>query len=141
MSFHAGTVALIGRPNAGKSTLLNALVGARITAVSRRPQTTRTRIAGIYTTERLQAVLWDTPGLHEAFTPLNAFMVGEAEKALAEVDAVCWLVDAEPPARAAAAGKDVLDPSLLQVMDKVRDRPLVIALNKVDLVEIGRAHV
>ncbi|MFN7145986.1 MAG: GTPase Era [Myxococcota bacterium] len=135
MSFHAGTVGLIGRPNAGKSTLLNALVGAKISAVSRRPQTTRTRVAGVYTTDTLQAVLWDTPGIHEAFTPLNNYMVREAEQVLDDVDCVCWIVDALPLARNAEKGKDVLDPGLLAVLDRVKGRKLVIALNKVDAVD------
>lgn len=135
--FHAGTVGLVGRPNAGKSTLLNRLVGAKISAVSHRPQTTRNRVAGVYTTEDTQAVLWDTPGLHDAWTPLNAHMVREAEQVLADVDAVCWIIDAEPLARAAKNGLAVLDSTLLSVLERVKDRPLVIALNKVDLVEKG----
>jgi GTP-binding protein Era len=135
MSFRAGTVGLIGRPNAGKSTLLNALVGAKISAVSRRPQTTRSRVAGVYTTDAMQAVLWDTPGLHEAFTPLNSYMVREAEQVLDDVDAVCWIVDALPCARAAEKGGEPLDPGLLAVLDRVKGRRLVIALNKVDAAE------
>ena len=137
MSFHAGTIGLVGRPNAGKSTLLNRLVGAKISAVSHRPQTTRNRVAGVYTTEDMQAVLWDTPGLHEAWTPLNQHMVREAENVLEEVDAVCWLVDAEPLARAAKASSTGLDASLLSVLERVKGKKLVIALNKVDLVEKG----
>jgi GTP-binding protein Era len=135
MSFNAGTVGLVGRPNAGKSTLLNALVGAKISAVSRRPQTTRSRVAGVYTNDTMQAVLWDTPGLHEAFTPLNTFMVREAEQVLHDVDVVCWLVDALPLARNAEKGAEVLDPGLLSVMDRVKGRKLIIALNKVDAVD------
>ena len=135
MSFHAGTVGLIGRPNAGKSTLLNALVGAKISAVSRRPQTTRSRVAGVYTTDTMQAVLWDTPGLHEAFTPLNTYMVREAEHVLGDVDAICWLVDALPLSRAAATDKNILDAGLIALMDKLRGRKLVVALNKVDACE------
>jgi GTP-binding protein Era len=135
MSFHAGTVGLIGRPNAGKSTLLNALVGAKISAVSRRPQTTRSRVAGVYTTDTLQAVLWDTPGLHEAFTPLNTYMVREAEHVLEAVDCICWLVDALPLARAAAKDKPILDAGLTALIEKLRGRNLVIALNKVDACE------
>jgi len=137
MSFHAGTIGLVGRPNAGKSTLLNKLVGAKISAVSRRPQTTRNRVAGVYTTEDMQAVLWDTPGLHEAWTPLNNHMVREAEHVLGEVDAVCLLIDAEPLARAAKAEKPILDTTLQAILDKVKGKKVVIALNKVDLVEKG----
>jgi GTP-binding protein Era len=83
----------------------------------------------------MQAVLWDTPGLHEAFTPLNSYMVREAEQVLGDVDAVCWIVDALPLARNAEKGKDILEPGLLAVLDKVKGRKLVIALNKVDAVE------
>jgi GTP-binding protein Era len=137
MPFHAGSIGLIGRPNAGKSSLLNALVGAKISAVSRRPQTTRNRIAGVYTTDTMQAVLYDTPGLHEAWTPLNAHMVREAEQVLDQVNAVCWIVDAEPLARVAQTSTDVLDAGLRALLDRMKARPLVLALNKVDLVEKG----
>jgi GTP-binding protein Era len=131
MSFHCGTVALVGRPNAGKSSLLNALVGAKIAAVSRRPQTTRTRLVGIVTTDALQAVLVDTPGIHEAWTPLNAHMVKEAEDALAEVDLACWILDAVPLVQKAEKGEPIRDEVLA---GKLAGRPHVIALNKVDLV-------
>ncbi len=137
MAFHCGTVALVGRPNAGKSSLLNALVGARIAAVSRRPQTTRTRLVGVATDEELgvQAILVDTPGIHEAWTPLNAFMVQEAEKALDEVDLACWILDAEPLVTAVAEGRPVLDGALEQVASRIAGRTLVVALNKVDTVD------
>lgn len=121
MSFHAGNVALVGRPNAGKSTLLNRLAGTTLAAVSPRPQTTRTRVAGLYTTLTMQAVLFDTPGIHRAFTELNRRMVHAAEAALDEADVVCWLVDAT-----AWRGYDAL------VGDRLKGRRLVIALNKVD---------
>ncbi|MFZ5480316.1 MAG: GTPase Era [Myxococcota bacterium] len=134
MSFRCGTVALVGRPNAGKSSLLNALVGSKIAAVSRRPQTTRTRLVGIATTDVLQAILVDTPGLHEAWTPLNAHMVKEAEDALAEADVACWIVDAVPLVERARKGEPIRDEA---IAEKLAGRPHVIALNKVDLVEKG----
>lgn len=137
MSFRCGTVALIGRPNAGKSSLLNALVGEKIAAVSRRPQTTRVRIAGVYTSETMQAVLVDTPGLHDAWTPFNAHMVEEAEKALEGVDLVCWLIDAAPLVNSARGGYPALDGENIAIGEKLREHALVIALNKVDVVEKG----
>ena len=130
-----GTVALVGRPNAGKSSLLNALVGARIAAVSRRPQTTRTRLAGVYTAPGLQAVLVDTPGLHSAWTPLNQFMVREAEAALEEVDLACWIVDAIPVVASLQHQAPPLDDELEAVKARLAGRPVIVALNKVDAVE------
>jgi GTP-binding protein Era len=135
MSFHCGTVALVGRPNAGKSSLLNALVGARIAAVSRRPQTTRTRMVGVYTDDDVQAVLVDTPGIHEAWTPFNQFMVREAEKALEEVDLACWIVDGVPLARIVAEGRDLTLAEFGPIRERLTGQPTVVALNKVDAIE------
>ncbi len=119
MANHTGTVALIGRPNAGKSTLLNQLVGARIAAVSPRPQTTRNRIMGVVTVPGLQAVLVDTPGLHGAKSELNRRMVMAAEAAMAEVDLLCWIVDAFRPHDEELAARFV-------------GKKVIVALNKVD---------
>lgn len=116
-----GTVALVGRANSGKSTLLNALVGVRLAAVSDKPQTTRTRVLGVVTVPGLQATLVDTPGLHRPRSELNRRMVATAEKALDEVDLVCWVVDATRP----------VDEEL---RDRLAGRRVVVALNKVDLV-------
>lgn len=137
MPFRSGLVALVGRPNAGKSSLLNALVGERIAAVSRRPQTTRNRVVGIWNADQMQAVLLDTPGLHDAWTLLNRKMVETAEKVLQEVDAVAWIVDATEPVREVAAGRPALDPGLRSVRERLAASglPLVVVLNKVDLVE------
>lgn len=119
-----GYVALIGRPNAGKSTLLNRVVGEKVAIVTHKPQTTRHRITGIHTTESAQVVYVDTPGLHQGRRhALNRRMNQVAEAALEEVDLVVAVIDARNPgsgdrailARAAAAG-----------------RPLILALNKVD---------
>jgi GTP-binding protein Era len=121
MEPRAGTVALVGRPNAGKSTLLNQLVGASIAAVSPKPQTTRTRVMGIVTVPGLQAVLVDTPGLHGPRSELNRRMVAAAEAAMDEVDLLCWIVDATRP----------WDETLAQ---RFTGRKVVVALNKVDLV-------
>lgn len=137
MSFRSGLVALVGRPNAGKSSLLNALVGERIAAVSKRPQTTRNRVVGIWNNPASQVVLLDTPGLHEAWTPLNQKLVDTATKALAEVDAAAWIVDVVPLVESAKVTELVLDASLEAVRERLvaSGLPLVIVLNKVDLVD------
>jgi GTP-binding protein Era len=92
--FRAGFVAIVGRPNVGKSTLLNRILGEHVAIVSPRPQTTRTRILGVYAGARVQLALFDTPGLHKAKGVLNRRMVEVALQTLAEVDAVLFLVEA-----------------------------------------------
>jgi len=94
---HAGTVALVGRPNAGKSTLLNALLGDKVAIVSAKPQTTRNRIIGILTEERGQIVFFDLPGVHRPMHRMNSRMMQEVRSALEEVDLVLHLVDASEP--------------------------------------------
>ena len=89
----AGFVALLGRPNVGKSTLLNRIVGAKVAIVTPRPQTTRDRVAGILTEERGQIVFLDTPGIHRPKNALNAYMVRTAERVAGEADAVVHIVD------------------------------------------------
>ncbi len=132
---HAGTIALVGRPNAGKSTLLNHVLGVRLAATSSKPQTTRNRVVGIHTADDLQAVLVDTPGLHRAKSRMNRAMVGAARSAMGEVDLICWVVDA---ARIAGRRSDrpVLHPGLEQIAELITSagsRPPVVALNKVDV--------
>jgi GTP-binding protein Era len=92
--FRAGFVAIVGRPNVGKSTLLNRILGEHVAIVSPRPQTTRTRILGVYSGARVQLALFDTPGLHKAKGVLNRRMVEVALETLTEVDAVLFLVEA-----------------------------------------------
>lgn len=97
---HAGTVALLGRPNAGKSTLVNALAGQKVAIVSRQPQTTRHRITGVLTEPRGQVVLFDLPGVHRPLHRLNAQMMHIVRETLAEVDVVVQIFDAVQPAGA-----------------------------------------
>ena len=92
--FHAGFVAIVGRPNVGKSTLVNALMGQKIAAVSPRPQTTRRRQLGILTLKNAQVVFVDTPGLHIPHHKLGEYMNEEAAASLEHCDLVSWMVDA-----------------------------------------------
>lgn len=122
----AGFVALVGRPNVGKSTLLNRLVGERMAIVSRRPQTTRTRITGIRHLPDAQVVFVDTPGLHAGAGRLGELMQRAAERALEDVDLVCFVAEAtERPER--------IDTEVLARLAGVR-APVFCCLNKVDLV-------
>src|ERR1041385_5846081 len=91
----SGYIAIVGRPNVGKSTLLNRLLGQKIAIVSPKPQTTRNRIAGILTTDASQTVFLDTPGIHRARSLINRRMVDVALNTLGEVDGILWLAD--PP--------------------------------------------
>jgi GTPase len=125
-AFRAGFVALIGRPNVGKSTLLNRLVGEKMAIVSPRPQTTRTRITGIKHLPSAQIVFVDTPGLHHGSGPLGHLMVNAAERALEDVDLVCLV--AEATKRPEAIDREVL------AKLGTRRAPVYCCLNKADLV-------
>ena len=92
-NFKSGFVTLIGRPNVGKSTLMNRLIGQKIAITSNKPQTTRNRIQTVYTDERGQIVFLDTPGIHKAKNKLGEYMVNVAERTLNEVDVILWLVE------------------------------------------------
>ncbi|MEO5819447.1 MAG: GTPase Era [Vicinamibacteraceae bacterium] len=122
----AGFVALVGRPNAGKSTLLNALVETKVAIVSDKPQTTRTRILGVKTTRKAQMVFVDTPGVHRPLHRLNVRMVDTALDALRSLDVVVLVVDAS---EASGKGTDFV----LELLKDVR-QPVVLALNKIDLI-------
>ena len=122
----AGFVSLLGRPNAGKSTLLNRVVGAKLAIVSDKPQTTRTRILGVKNVEDGQLVFVDTPGVHRPLHRMNVRMVDDAVQAAREVDVVALVADASE--RTGAGTKFVLD--LLETTDT----PAVLVLNKIDLI-------
>jgi GTP-binding protein Era len=128
----AGTVAILGRPNVGKSTLLNAVVGQKLAIVTPKPQTTRNRIVGVWNGPAGQIVFVDTPGVHGATKELNRFMVNEALSAIPEVDAALLLVDAadQRPGDAEA--------EILRGLEDAR-RPVVLAINKVDALKDKKA--
>ena len=127
-NFKSGFVTIIGRPNVGKSTLMNRLIGQKIAITSNKPQTTRNRIQTVYTDmERGQIVFLDTPGIHKAKNKLGEYMVNVAEKTLNEVDVVLWLVE---PSNFIGAGEQ----HIVEQLKKVQT-PVILVINKVDTVE------
>lgn len=126
-SFKSGFVTIIGRPNVGKSTLMNHLIGQKIAITSKKPQTTRTRIRTILTEERGQVVFIDTPGIHKAKNKLGEYMVEAAEGTLSEVDLILWLVE---PTNFIGAGER----HILEKLQNVKT-PVVLVINKTDTVE------
>ncbi|HJL40794.1 MAG TPA: GTPase Era [Myxococcales bacterium LLY-WYZ-16_1] len=128
-AFHAGFVALVGRPNVGKSTILNRLLGRKLAPTTHKPQTTRLNVLGVLNPPGAQICLLDTPGHHEAKGPLNRFMVQQAEQAFADADVVAYVVEARPHGRISPGNQRIV--RLLQRLDK----PIVVAVNKVDRLE------
>ena len=126
-NFKSGFATLIGRPNVGKSTLMNYLIGQKIAITSNKPQTTRNRIQTVLTTEEGQIIFVDTPGIHKAKNKLGEYMVNIAERTLNEVDVVLWLV--EPTTFIGAGEKHIADQ-----LRKVTT-PVILVINKVDMVK------
>ena len=125
-NYKSGFVTLIGRPNVGKSTLMNHLIGQKIAITSDKPQTTRNRIQTVYTDERGQIIFLDTPGIHKAKNKLGEYMVSVAERTLKEVDVVLWLVE---PTTYIGAGEQHIAEQLSQVKT-----PVILVINKIDTV-------
>ena len=124
--FHSGSVAVVGRPNVGKSTLVNRIVGEKVAIVSAKPQTTRKRVLGIARTPGAEIALVDTPGIYRPHFRMDAAMVRDATDALATADVILWLVDASEK-----AGKG--EAFILGLIERA-GRPAILALNKIDLV-------
>ncbi len=126
-NFKSGFVTLIGRPNVGKSTLMNKLIGQKIVITSNKPQTTRNRIQTVYTKEEGQIVFVDTPGIHKAKNKLGNYMVQVAERTLKEVDVVLWLVE---PTTFIGKGER----HIIEKLERVKT-PIILVINKVDKVK------
>ena len=126
-SYKSGFVTLIGRPNVGKSTLMNYLIGQKIAITSNKPQTTRNRIQTVYTCEKGQIVFVDTPGIHKAKNKLGEYMVNVAQRTLNEVDVILWLVE---PSTLIGAGERHIAEQLLKTKT-----PVILVINKIDTVK------
>lgn len=126
-TYKSGFVTLIGRPNVGKSTLMNQLIGMKIAITSNKPQTTRNRIQTVYTDEKGQIIFLDTPGIHKAKNKLGEYMVTVAERTLGEVDVILWLVE---PTTFIGAGER-------HIAEQLRNTktPVVLVINKIDTVK------
>lgn len=125
--FKSGFAAIIGRPNVGKSTLMNHLIGQKIAITSRKPQTTRNKIQTVYTDERGQVVFLDTPGIHKAKNKLGEYMVNVAQRTFKDADVILWLVE---PTNFIGAGERHIAEQL-----KLCKLPVILVINKVDTVK------
>ncbi|MDD3278552.1 MAG: GTPase Era [Lachnospiraceae bacterium] len=126
-NFKSGFAAIIGRPNVGKSTLMNQLIGQKIAITSKKPQTTRNRIQTVYTREDGQIVFLDTPGIHKAKNKLGEYMVNVAERTLQDVDVILWLVE---PSTFIGAGER----HIAEQLEKA-NLPVILVINKIDTVK------
>ena len=124
----SGFVAIVGRPNVGKSTLMNYMIGQKIAIMSDKPQTTRNRIHGVLTNERGQIIFMDTPGIHKPKHRLGEQMVKTAVQTLDGVEAALFIVDATMP-------KGAGDEYIIELLKKVKDTPVFLLINKIDLIE------
>lgn len=125
--FKSGFATLIGRPNVGKSTLMNALIGQKIAITSNRPQTTRNKIRTVYTCDEGQIVFLDTPGIHKAKNKLGDYMVNVAQHTISEVDVIVWLVE---PTDYIGAGER----HIIEQLKKAKV-PVILVINKIDIVK------
>ncbi|MBQ2040901.1 MAG: GTPase Era [Lachnospiraceae bacterium] len=126
----SGYVALVGRPNVGKSTLMNRLIGQKIAITSDRPQTTRNRIETVYTDDRGQIIFMDTPGIHKAKNKLGEYMDAVAERAFADADMILWLVE---PTTYIGAGEE----RIAELINRINNgkKPVILVVNKADTVK------
>jgi GTP-binding protein Era len=125
--FRAGFVALVGKPNVGKSTLMNAYLGQKVAIVSPRPQTTRSVLRGALTLSGAQVIFLDTPGIHQPVHRLGEYMVEMAGRAVADADVVVWVIDLTTP-------PDAADEAVAELLRRRAGVPLLLALNKADAV-------
>ena len=127
-AFRSGFVSIIGKPNVGKSTLMNSICGEKMAIMSSKPQTTRNVIKAFVTTDEYQIIFLDTPGMHVPRTKLGEFMVGEAKSGLHDVDAVLLVYD--------VSSKTTLEKTVADIgLDESCDVPVILVLNKIDIVE------
>ena len=127
-NYKAGFVSIIGRPNVGKSTLMNYIIGQKIAITSNKPQTTRNRIRTVYTCDRGQIVFVDTPGIHKSKNKLGDYMVSVARKSIVDVDAVIWIVE---PTTYIGAG----ELSIIEELKKATDVAIFLVINKMDTIK------
>ncbi len=125
--FRCGFITIIGAPNAGKSTLINALIGQKVSITSQKPQTTRNRISGIVHRPMAQLIFMDTPGIHPTGGKLNERIVSQAVSTLKDVDIILWVADVSKP--------DIPSESIIRAALKKQPQPVILALNKIDLVK------
>ncbi|MBR4806948.1 MAG: GTPase Era [Lachnospiraceae bacterium] len=125
--FKSGFVSLIGRPNVGKSTLMNVLIGQKIAITSNKPQTTRNRIQTVYTDDRCQIIFLDTPGVNKAKNKLGEYMLNVAERTISEVDVILWLVE---PTTFIGGGER----HIIEKLKKAK-APVILVINKMDMVK------
>ena len=127
-NYKAGFVSIIGRPNVGKSTLMNYIIGQKIAITSNKPQTTRNRIRTVYTCDKGQIVFVDTPGIHKSKNKLGDYMVSVARKSIVDVDAVIWIVE---PTTYIGAG----ELSIIEELKKAKDVAVFLVINKMDTIK------